>query len=48
MKVGMTIPIEEPDAMSLLLNGRPVAQGRYGAHDGLKAMQFTNFKEREL
>lgn len=48
MKVGMTIPIEEPDGMSLLLNGRAVAQGRYGAHDGLKAMQFTNFKEREL
>lgn len=48
MKVGMTIPIEEPDAMSLLLNGRPVAHGRYGAHDGLKAMQFTQFKEREL
>ena len=48
MKVGMTIPIEEPDAMSLLLNGRPVAHGRYGAHEGLKAMQFIQFKEREL
>ncbi|EHQ58620.1 flagellar motor switch protein [gamma proteobacterium HIMB55] len=47
MKVGMTIPIEEPDAMSLLLNGRAVARGRYGAHEGLKAMQFTHFKERE-
>ena len=47
MKVGMTIPIEEPDAMSLVLNGRSVAHGRYGAHDGLKAMQFTNFKERK-
>ena len=47
MKVGMTIPIEEPDSMSLVLNGRAVAHGRYGAHDGLKAMQFTNFKERE-
>ena len=48
MKVGMTIPIEEPDGMSLLLNGRAVGQGRYGAHEGLKAMQFTNFKECEL
>ena len=47
MKVGMTIPIEEPDAMSLRLNGRAVAHGRYGAHEGLKAMQFTHFKERE-
>ena len=47
MKVGMTIPIDEPDAMSLLLNGRAVAHGRYGAHEGLKAMQFTQFKERE-
>ena len=47
MKVGMTIPIDEPDAMSLLLNGRAVAHGRYGAHDVLKAMQFTNFKVRE-
>ncbi|NCG07596.1 MAG: flagellar motor switch protein FliM [Gammaproteobacteria bacterium] len=47
MKVGMTIPIDEPDAMSLLLNGRAIAHGRYGAHDGLKAMQFTQFKERE-
>lgn len=47
MKVGMTIPIDEPDSMSLLLNGRAVAHGRYGAHDGLKAMQFTQFKERE-
>ena len=47
MRVGVTIPIEEPDAMSLLLNDRAVAQGRYGAHEGLKAMQFTNFKERE-
>jgi flagellar motor switch protein FliM len=48
MKVGMTIPIEEPDGMSLLLNGRAVGKGRYGAHEGLKAMQFTNFREREL
>jgi flagellar motor switch protein FliM len=47
MKVGTTIPIEEPDAMALLLNGRAVAHGRYGAHEGLKAMQFTHFKERE-
>ncbi len=47
MRVGMTIPIEEPDAMSLRLNGRAVAHGRYGAHEGLKAMQFTHFKERE-
>jgi flagellar motor switch protein FliM len=47
MKVGTTIPIEEPDAMALLLNGRGVAHGRYGAHEGLKAMQFTHFKERE-
>ena len=47
MKVGMTIPIDEPDAMSLLLNGRAVAHGHYGANDGLKAMQFTQFKERE-
>ena len=47
MKVGMTIPIEEPDVMSLRLNGRAVAHGRYGAHEGLKAMQFTHFKERE-
>ena len=47
MKVGTTIPIEEPDAMALLLNGRAVAHGRYGANGGLKAMQFTHFKERE-
>jgi flagellar motor switch protein FliM len=47
MKVGVTIPIQEPDAMALLLNGRAVAHGRYGAHEGLKAMQFTHFKERE-
>jgi len=47
MKVGTTIPIKEPDAMALLLNGRAVAHGRYGAHEGLKAMQFTHFKERE-
>ena len=47
MKVGTTIPIEEPDAMALLLNGRAVAHGRYGANEGLKAMQFTHFKERE-
>jgi flagellar motor switch protein FliM len=47
MKVGTTIPIEEPDAMALLLNGRAVAHGRYGAYEGLKAMQFTHFKERE-
>jgi len=47
MKVGMTIPIDEPDAMSLILNGRVVAEGRYGAHEGLKAMQFTQFKEHK-
>lgn len=47
MKVGMTIPIEEPDAMSLRLNDRVVARGRYGAYEGLKAMQFTGFKERK-
>ena len=47
MKVGTTIPIEEPDAMALVLNGRTVAHGRYGAHEGLKAMQFTHFKERD-
>ena len=47
MKVGMTIPIDEPDAMSLILNGRIVAEGRYGAHEGLKAMQFTQFKEHK-
>ena len=47
MKVGMTIPIEEPDEMSLQLKGRAVAHGRYGTHEGLKAMQFTHFKERE-
>ena len=46
MKVGTTIPIEEPDAMPVL-NGRTVAHGRYGAHEGLKAMQFTHFKERD-
>jgi hypothetical protein len=43
----MTIPIEEPDAMSLRLNDRVVARGRYGAYEGLKAMQFTGFKERK-
>ena len=48
MKVGMTIPIDEPDGMSLLLGGRAVAVGRYGAHEGLKAMQFTNFREHDL
>jgi hypothetical protein len=33
--------------MSLILNGRIVAEGRYGAHEGLKAMQFTQFKEHK-
>lgn len=47
MKVGTLIPIEEPDAMSLALGQQLVAEGRYGTHDGYKAMQFTNFKEQK-
>ena len=47
MKVGTLIPIEEPDAMTLALEQRVVAKGRYGAHDGYKAMQFTGFKEQK-
>ena len=47
MKVGTLIPIEEPDAMNLVLEQRVVAKGRYGTHDGYKAMQFTGFKEQK-
>jgi len=47
MKVGTLIPIEEPDAMNLVLEQRVVAEGRYGTHDGYKAMQFTGFKEQK-
>ena len=43
MGVGTLIPIEPPDKVVLSLEGRPIADGKYGTHEGFKAMQFTNF-----
>ena len=43
MGVGTVVPIDEPERVLLSLEGRAIAEGKYGAHEGFKAMQFTNF-----
>jgi flagellar motor switch protein FliM len=43
MGVGTVVPIDEPERVFLSLEGRTIAEGKYGAHEGFKAMQFTNF-----
>ena len=45
MGVGTVVPIEPPDKVLLSLEGRPIADGKYGTHEGFKAMQFTNLDE---
>ena len=45
MQGGTTIPINEPTEVELFLEADSLASGRYGAFDGLKAMQFIKFKE---
>ena len=48
MQVGTTLTIPEPANLSLFLEGEQIAEGRYGAFDGFKAMQFISFEGEKL
>ena len=48
MQVGTTLTIPEPANLSLYLEGEQIAEGRYGAFDGFKAMQFISFEGEKL
>ena len=42
-KVGIVIPINEPQTAQLMVEGRGIARGKYGAHDSRRAVQITDF-----
>ena len=42
-KVGTVIPINEPQTAQLMVEGRGIARGKYGAHDSSRAVQITDF-----
>ena len=43
LKVGTVIPINEPQSVQLAVEGRGLATGTYGAHEGRRAVQITQF-----
>ena len=43
LKVGTVIPINEPQSVQLAVEGRALAMGTYGAHEGRRAVQITEF-----
>ena len=43
LKVGTVIPINEPQTVQLAVEGRGLATGAYGAHEGRRAVQITQF-----
>lgn len=43
LKVGTVIPINEPQNVQLAVEGRALAMGSYGAHEGRRAVQITEF-----
>lgn len=47
MHVGMVIPIEEPTEVAFTVDGRRLALGQYGAHQGARAVQFVAFEGSE-
>jgi len=44
MRVGMVIPIPEPEQIRLTVDDRSLARGGYGAHEGNRAVQITQFE----
>ncbi len=44
MRVGMVIPINQPERARLVVDGQRLALGSYGAHEGHHAMQITEFE----
>lgn len=44
LRVGTVIPIDEPQHVRLTIDGRGLAVGAYGAHDGDRAVQITQFE----
>lgn len=44
MRVGMVIPIDEPQQVRLSADGNGLAVGNYGAHEGRRAVQITHFE----
>jgi flagellar motor switch protein FliM len=47
MKVGTMLPIDHPETIRLLSGDRFIAEGRYGAFEGMKSMQFVQFEEEK-
>jgi len=44
MKVGMVIPLEQPNQVHLAIDTKAIAVGQYGAHEGKRAVQITQFE----
>lgn len=44
MHKGMVIPINEPSTVRLTIDGQGMALGAYGAHEGNRAVQITQFE----
>jgi len=44
MKVGMVFPLTEPNQVHLAIDSKGIAVGSYGAHEGKRAVQITQFE----